>query len=63
MVVRGEQKNRKIENRKKNNRKKKPIKPIRIFKKPAGSVRFRFDKPETEKTERNRTGSVKKKKL
>ena len=35
---------------KKPNRKKKPI---RIFKKPTGSVQFRFYKPETEKTEPN----------
>jgi hypothetical protein len=35
---------------KKPNRKKKPIK---ILKKPAGSVRFRFYKPKTEKTEPN----------
>ena len=43
---------------KKPNREKKPIKPIRIFKKIFGSVRFRFDKPETEKTELNRTEPV-----
>jgi len=42
---------KKTEKPKKPNREKKPIKPIRIFKKPAGSVRFRFGKPETEKTE------------
>ena len=29
---------------------KKLIKPIIIFKKPTGSVWFRFDEPETEKT-------------
>jgi hypothetical protein len=33
------------------NREKKPIKLIRILKKPTGLVRFRFYKPETEKTE------------
>jgi hypothetical protein len=42
------------ENRKKPNRKKKPIKPINFLKKPAGSVRFRFYKQKTEKTEPNR---------
>jgi len=46
------------ENRKKINRKnrieKKPIKPINFLKKPAGSVRFRFYKQKTEKTEPNR---------
>jgi hypothetical protein len=31
--------------------KKKQIKPIKILKKLTGSVRFRFFKPETEKTE------------
>jgi hypothetical protein len=36
------------------NRKKKPIKPIKILKKPAGSVRFWFYKKKTEKTEPNR---------
>jgi hypothetical protein len=35
------------------NREKKQIKPIRILKKPTGSVRFQFYKPETEKTEPN----------
>jgi hypothetical protein len=30
--------------------KKKPIKPNKILKKPTGSVRFRFYKPETKKT-------------
>jgi len=39
---------------KKPNRKKKPIKPIKILKKPAGSVRFWFYKQKTEKTEPNR---------
>jgi hypothetical protein len=40
---------------------KKPIKPnrekkpIKILKKPTGLVRFRFYKPETEKTKPNRT--------
>jgi len=34
---------------KKPNREKKPIKSIRILKKPTGSVRFQFYKPETEK--------------
>jgi len=38
---------------KKPNRKKKPIKPIKILKKLAGSVWFY--KPKTEKTEPNRT--------
>jgi hypothetical protein len=33
--------------------KKKPNKPIKILKNPAGSVRFRFYKPKTEKTEPN----------
>jgi hypothetical protein len=37
---------------KKINREKKPIKPIRILKKPTGSVRFRFYKPKTEKPNR-----------
>ena len=36
------------------NREKKPIKPIKILKKPTGVVRFWFYKPETEKTEPNR---------
>jgi hypothetical protein len=36
---------------KKPNREKKPIKPIKILKKPTGLVRFY--KPETEKTEPN----------
>jgi len=35
--------------------KKKSIKPIKILKKPAGSVSFRFYKQKTEKTEPNRT--------
>ena len=48
------------ENRKKPNRKKKPIKPINFLKKPAGSVRFRFYKQKTEKTERNQTETDKK---
>jgi len=39
---------------KKLNREKKPIKLIWILKKPTGLVRFRFYKPETEKTEPNR---------
>ena len=39
---------------KKPNREKKLIKPIKILKKPTGSVRFRFFKPGTEKTEPNR---------
>jgi hypothetical protein len=33
--------------------KKKPIKPINFLKKPAGSVRFRFYKQKTQKTEPN----------
>ena len=32
---------------------KKPIKPIKILKKPTCSVRFRFYKPKTEKTKPN----------
>jgi len=35
----------------KNRTEKKLIKPIKFFKKPAGSVRFRFYKQKTEKTE------------
>jgi hypothetical protein len=38
---------------KKPNRKKELIKPIKILKKPTGSVRFMFYKPETEKTKSN----------
>jgi len=45
--------NKKTEKPKKPNRENKPIKPIKILKKPAGSVRFRFYKPKTEKTEPN----------
>jgi hypothetical protein len=41
------------------NRQKKSIKPIRILKKPTSSVRFQFYKPETEKTEPNRTRTKK----
>jgi hypothetical protein len=38
----------------KNNRKNQTVKkPIKILKKPTGSVRFWFYKPETEKTESN----------
>jgi hypothetical protein len=46
---------RKLEknNRKNQTVKKKPIKPIRILKKPTGSVQFQFYKPETEKIELN----------
>jgi len=44
---------------KKPNCKKKPIKPIKILKKPADSVRFQFYKPKTEKTEPNRTQTEK----
>jgi hypothetical protein len=54
MIVRGEQKNRlNRENQKKKITEKTESwkKPIRIFKKPTGSVRFQFYKPETEKTE------------
>jgi hypothetical protein len=56
--TRGEQKNWKTEKtRKKITEKtepwKKPIKPIKILKKQAGSVRFRFYKSKTEKTEPN----------
>ena len=59
----GEQKNQKIEkNGKKITEKTEAWKnPIRIFFKIFGSVQFRFNKLETEKTEPNRTGSVKKK--
>jgi hypothetical protein len=38
---------------KKSNREKNPIKPIKILKKLAGSVRFCFYKPKIEKTEPN----------
>ena len=38
---------------------KKPIKLIKILKKQAGSVRFRFYKSKTEKTEPNRTQTKK----
>jgi hypothetical protein len=45
------------ENRKKKpnkpNREKKSIKPIRILKKPTGSVQFQFYQPESKKTESN----------
>ena len=44
---------------KKLNRKKKSIKPIKILKKLAGSIRFRFYKPKAEKTEPNRTQTEK----
>jgi hypothetical protein len=46
---------RKLEknNRKNQTVKKKPIKPIRILKKPTSSVQFQFYKPETEKIELN----------
>jgi hypothetical protein len=62
--TRGEQKNWKTEKiRKKITEKtepwKKPIKPIKILKKQAGSVRFRFYKSKTEKTEPNRTQTKK----
>jgi len=61
-----EQKNQKNrlnrENRKKNNQKNWTAKkPIKILKKPAGSVRFRFYKQKTEKTEPNRNQKNKKK--
>ena len=50
-------KSRKLKKKlKKINHEKKPIKPIRILKKPTGSVRFRFYKPKTEKTEPSQTG-------
>ena len=39
---------------------KKPIKLIKILKKPTGSVWFRFYKPKTEKIEPNRTQTGKK---
>jgi len=48
---------------KKSNRKKKPIKPIKFLKKPAGSVRFRFYKQKTKKTKPNRNRQKTKKKL
>jgi hypothetical protein len=39
---------------KKITKKTEPLKnPIRIFKKPTGSIRFKFYKPETDKTEPN----------
>ena len=57
-IGRGEKKTEKLKNREnrkkiteKPNREKKPIKLIKILKKPADSVRFRFYKPKTEKTE------------
>jgi len=57
-AARGEQKNRKTGKKlKKPNREKKQIK---ILKKLTGSVRFRFYKPKTEKTEPNRTQTKKK---
>jgi hypothetical protein len=46
-------------NRKNRTVKKKHIKRIKILKKPAISVRFRFYKPKTEKTESNRTQTEK----
>jgi hypothetical protein len=46
------QKNQK-KNNQKNRTKKKLIKPIKFLKKPAGSVRFRFYKQKTKKTEPN----------
>jgi hypothetical protein len=46
---------------KKPNREKKPIKPIKILKKPTGSVRFQFYKPEIKKTEPDPTGKKLKK--
>jgi hypothetical protein len=52
------EKSRKLENIKiseKPNREKKPIKQIKILKKPADSVWFWFSKPKTEKTKPNRT--------
>jgi len=65
-IGRGEKKTEKLKNREnrkkiteKPNREKKPIKLIKILKKPADSVRFRFYKPKTEKTERNRTQTEK----
>jgi hypothetical protein len=47
---------------KKTNRKKNPIKPIKILKKPAGSVRFRFYKQKTEKNELNPNRKLKNRK-
>jgi hypothetical protein len=57
MKNRGEQKNWKIEKIEKTGKKiiekTEPWKkPIKILKKPAGSVRFRFYKPKTKKTDR-----------
>jgi hypothetical protein len=49
----GEKKIEKLIKSRKSNYKKKLIKLIKILKKPIGSVRFRFYKPETEKTELN----------
>jgi hypothetical protein len=43
------------------NREKKPIKPIKILKKPTGVVRFWFYKPETEKTKLKKTKRNRKK--
>jgi hypothetical protein len=44
------------------NREKKPIKPIKILKKPTGSVQFWFYKLETEKIEPNQTQTRKNRK-
>ena len=55
---RGEQKNRKKKLKKPNHEKK----PIKIFKKPTGSVQFWFYKLETEKTEPNQTQTRKNRK-
>jgi hypothetical protein len=44
---------------KKSNREKKPTKLIKILKKSAGSVRFRFYKPKTEKIKLNQTQTKK----
>ena len=49
--VRKKPKNR--ENKKKPKKPNHEKKPIKILQKPTGSVRFRFYKPETEKTESN----------
>ena len=50
-----ENKNKNKNNWKNRTVKKKPIKPIKILKNPTGSVRFRFYKQKTKKTEPNRT--------
>jgi len=58
---RGEQKNKKTDKTRKKNSKKlnREKKPIKFLKKPTDSVRVRFYKPETEKTEPNQTQTKK----